>query len=88
MINLNDTFKADGNEWKVVDIDDVEGVTVAWDKYLINVCTCDKAVFVYRLFKNGSTHHVDWAFSFAEIKMVAEIIERVEDRGVKQNISR
>lgn len=77
MYKIGDTFKADGNEWKVTEIDDMEGVTVAWDKYLINVCTVDKAVFVYRKFKNGNTRGIRWAFSFAEIKMVAEIIDRV-----------
>jgi hypothetical protein len=83
MIKVGDTFIADGHEWKVTEIDVMEGVYVEWKAesktYLINVCTPDEAVFVYRKFKNGNTRGLWWTFSFDEIKMIHEIIGKVEE---------
>ena len=77
MIKIGDTFKADGNEWKVTEIDDMEGITLEYDCFSINVCTCDKQVYAYEQLKNGEWQQALWSFTFAEIKMVAEIIDRV-----------
>lgn len=82
-MKIGDTFTADGNSWIVVEIvedfePNDEGIYLAWDKYLINICPLDKAVFVYRKFKNGNTRGIDWVFSFDEIKMVNDILKSVK----------
>lgn len=68
------TYQADGKTWEVESVDD-EGITLSWDKYLINVCPLDKAVFVYRKLKNGGTKGIWWNFSFEEIEMVYKVIQ-------------
>ena len=74
MYKIGDTFNADGNTWTITEID-IEGVSLEWDKYLINICPLDNDVFVYRKFKNGNTRDIWWIFSFDEIKMVNQIVE-------------
>ena len=76
MYKIGDTFNADGKTWTITEIDE-EGVSLEWDKYLINISPLDKAVFVYRKFKNGNTRGIWWTFDWEEIKMIAEIIDRV-----------
>ena len=78
MIKIGDTFKADGDEWKVTDIDDMEGVSVSYDKYSLNICSCDKVVYAYEKLKNGRTKCISWRFTFDEIKMIAEIIDKLK----------
>jgi hypothetical protein len=74
MYKIGDTFIADFHTWTITKIDE-EGVSLEWDKYLISVSPLDKAVFVYRKFKNGNTRGIWWNFSFEEIKMVNKIVE-------------
>ena len=77
MIKVGDKYTANGNEWEITGIDD-EGVHLVWTDYLINVDEYDENVYVYRRFKNGNTRGIYWAFSFDEIKMVNEIIDKLK----------
>jgi hypothetical protein len=80
-IQVGDTFKADGNVWEVTKIDD-EGVSIetniVYQTYLMNVCPIDEVVWVYRKFKNGNTRGIWWTFSWSEIEMVHDIIEKLK----------
>ena len=77
MIKVGDKYQANGNEWVVRNISD-EGVDLVWSDYQINVDDFDENVYVYRRFKNGNTRGIYWAFSFDEIKMVNEIIDKLK----------
>lgn len=78
MIKLNDTYTADGNTWVVTSIDEIEGVYIEWDKYIINVCACDEKIYTYKRLKNGGMKYVDWGLTFGEIEMVNAIVSEVK----------
>ena len=85
MIKVGEKYTANGNEWEITGIDD-EGIHLVWADYLINVDHTDEYVYVYRKFKNGNTRGIYWAFSFDEIKMVNEIIDKL--KGESKNIEK
>jgi hypothetical protein len=73
MIKLGDTFKADGNVWKVYDINlDYSYLKLKTneDDYIAIYTDIKK---VYAWLDDGTNRYL----SFAEIKMVAEIIDCV-----------
>ena len=73
MIKLGDTFKADGRTWRVYDIH------LAYN-YIKLKTNEDEFIALYTDTKKVSTWLDDGTnryLSFAEIKMIAEIIDRV-----------
>lgn len=74
-IQVGDTFKADGNVWEVTKIDE-GGIKLLNDNYTILIDLDSHEVYQSITYDDGMYINFN-ILTFDEIKMVAEIIDRV-----------
>jgi hypothetical protein len=77
MIKIGDTFKADSNDWVVTDYSD-DSLFITFSRYIINMDLLDKDIRVYETNSHGRLVAIAWVFSFDEMRMCIEIIDKLK----------
>ena len=76
-IKVGEKYTANGNEWKVIVIDE-ESLYIKTGNTVLKINNEDKIIFTYIDTNDGGLYPNNYTFSFDEIKMVNEIIKEIK----------